>query len=137
MSNVIYKARVQKLLNAIAVGELSPTEIVERFSVLEIAEARSVCFQEGYSPAFLALQAISELAADKGRAWLYLPASRPMHLVDVEVSYIYDGEPTTDYAFLGKRDGEGEELWRLTGREDIVIEPYAWRPVGPAAPVRA
>lgn len=71
------------------------------------------------------------------RTWFYLPGSLPEHLMDVEVSYLYEGEPTTDYAFLTRDERSAEEIWCLTGREDIRIVPYAWRHIGPPASVRS
>lgn len=129
--------RIQELLQKIASGGIEPAQVLERYTVAEIRLAKETCFEDGYMPALIALKAILKLIEAAEREWLYLPGSRPAHLVDVEISYLYEGEPTTDYAFLGRRGGEGEEIWRLTGRDDIEVKPYAWRPIAAAAPVRS
>ncbi len=134
--NVIIFTKVQELLRKIASGSIEPAEVLERYTVAEIQRAREICFEDGYMPALIALKAILKLVENGERTWIY-PPSRPAHLVDVEVSYLYEGEPTTDYAFLGRANGDGEEIWRLTGRDDIVVKPYAWRPIAAPAPVRS
>lgn len=129
-------ARIQELLQKIASGDIEPQQIMERYTVAELHRAREICFEDGYMPALIAVKAILELTTAAERKWSYLPGAHPARLVDVEISYLYDGEPMTEYAFLREDEQGGEGVWCLTGRDDIKVRPYAWRSISAPAPVK-
>ena len=115
--------RAMELMGLVGRMGYTPEKALAEFSSEEIIEAKGAAAGGGYGAAHFGLASLLVCKQlQSGIEWLDCANSRPAYNTNVLVSYLYDGQPTIEEAYL---TAEG---WLIRGTRKIPVTPYAWRP---------